>query len=55
MKKSALSEIENELDKKLTILRYQLEQLRQTPKPKCVHIVDFLFDLFLTLVIDYLQ
>jgi hypothetical protein len=55
MKKSALSEKDIELSNKLTVLRYQLEQLRQTPKPKCVHIVDFLFDLFLTLVIDYLQ
>jgi hypothetical protein len=36
---------ENELNLKLKDLRYQLEQSRQTSN-KCVHTVDFLFDLF---------
>jgi hypothetical protein len=44
-KKDVLSEEKTELRLKLKDLRYQLEQLRQTSN-KCVHIVDFLFDLF---------
>ncbi len=47
-----LSAKDKELSIKLTLLRYQLEQLPQTTKPKCVHLVDFLFDLFLTLFSD---
>jgi hypothetical protein len=47
-----LSAKDKELSNKLTILRFHLEQLCQSPKHKYVHIVDFLFDLFLTLFLD---
>jgi hypothetical protein len=47
-----LSAKDKELDKKLAVLRYQLEQLPKILDPKYVHIFDSLFDLFLTLFLD---